>query len=136
MSLIVSVLGFASSTGATKKRHRFPCPNHLWSSGLLFFGSSQFCGSFLLCGGPKQLKHIQAGNLGLVCHFSDLRGLCLYISSNESEWPICIGCYPVYMCVSAKITGEWRYSPHVPGTADHIQDLHAVCTVCQEGSWL
>ena len=72
MPLIVSVQGLASQTGAKK--------NHLWSSRLLFFGPSQFCGSFLMCGGPKQRKHIQAGDeLGFGLPFLGLEGtLFLY----------------------------------------------------------
>ena len=60
--------------------------NHLWSRGLLFFGPSQFYGSFLLYRGPKQLKHIQAGDeLGFGMPLLDFRGLCLYIASNDSK---------------------------------------------------
>ena len=45
------------------------------------------CGSVLLCGGPKQLKHIRAGDeqgFGMPSVY-DIRELCQYIPSDESE---------------------------------------------------
>ena len=45
------------------------------------------------------------------------RGLSLYISSDESEWSICIGFYPVYMRFAAKVTADVH--AQVPGTAEH-----------------
>ena len=41
--------------------HELSCSNHFWSSRLLFFGQSLFCGSVLLCGAPKPLKHMEMG---------------------------------------------------------------------------
>ena len=66
------------------------------------------CGSVLLCGGPKQLKHIRAGDeLGFgMPPVYDIRELCLYIPSDESVRPTRIGCYPVYINISAKVTGD------------------------------
>ena len=60
MSLIVSVQGFASSTGATMKRHKLSCFHHSWSSGLLSSEPSQIYGFVILCRSPIQLNHIQA----------------------------------------------------------------------------